>query len=147
MYDLYPIFMYIHISSHMILSSLSFIHICNNLLLQFTAVNLSVAISAVRDNMGLFLVGLCVSGVGFVWLSIHVCACTIAHKTFGNWTLVFTIFSYYWVTQVLSNVVSVATTGIIGRWFLIGEKTGTLNTGAKVRVYRHNEIYALFLEG
>ena len=102
--------------------------------MQFTAINLSVAVNAVRDNIGLFLVALCVSGVGFVWLSIHVCACTVAHASFGNWSLVFTIFSYYWVLQVLSNVVSVATTGIIGRWFLIGEKTASLNTGTKVRV-------------
>ena len=99
---------------------------------QFTAVNLSVAIAAVRDNMGLFLAALIFAAVGFIWLVIAVTAAVSAHKLYGNWTVLVSVFSYYWTHQVLTNCLTVATAGIIGRWFVIGEKTPTFTTGLKV---------------
>ena len=44
------------------------------------------------------------------------------------------MFSYYWASQVITNVMSVATAGVIGRWVVLGEETPTFSTGVKVSV-------------
>ena len=99
---------------------------------QFTAVNLSVAISSIRENMGLILAALQVCGIGCLWILIAAIACINAYKKFSPWTLLYFVFSYYWTQQVLSNVVSVATAGNIGRWFVMGESVPDLNSGLRV---------------
>ena len=85
--------------------------------------------------MGLVLAALQVCGIGFLWVLIAAIACVNAYKTYGPWTLLYFIFSFYWIQQVLSNVVSVATAGKIGRWFVLGESTPDLNTGLQVSVF------------
>jgi len=104
--------------------------------ISFTAFNLSIAIAAVRDNMGLFVAALGVAAIGFVWLIITVTAGVSTHRMYGNWTIVYVIFSYHWTHQVLTNVLSVATAGIIGRWFVIGDETPTFTTGLKEMLTR-----------
>ena len=103
-------------------------------ILQFTAANLSVAITAVRDNMGLFVGALVVAIIGFVPLFICVVAGINGHRVYGNWTVLYSMFSYYWASQVITNVMSVATAGVIGRWVVLGEETPTFSTGVKVSV-------------
>lgn len=110
---------------------------------KFTAVNLSVAISSIRENMGLVLAALQVCGIGCIWLLIAACACVNAYKTYGKWTILYFVFSYYWTQQVLTSVVSVATAGNIGRWFVMGESCPDLNTGLKVSAV----FNVLFLHG
>ncbi len=100
---------------------------------KFTAINLSLAISSIRENMGLILAALQVCGIGFLWVLIVAIACVNAYKMYNSWTILFFIFSFYWTQQVLSNVVSVATAGNIGRWFVMGESTPDLNSGLRVR--------------
>lgn len=86
--------------------------------------------------MGLLLAVLSVAGVGFCYLIIAITSGTFAYKSHGNWTLVYSIFSYYWTHQVLTNVLSVTTAGIIGRWFVIGECTPTFTDGLKEMLNR-----------
>lgn len=104
--------------------------------LQFTALNLSTAITAIRDNMGLIIAAFAIAGVAFIWLTVAVIGGVHAHRAFGNWALVYSIFSYYWTHQVFTNIVSVVTAGIIGRWFVIGEETPTFSTGLKEMLTR-----------
>lgn len=82
--------------------------------------------------MGLFLAGLLAAACSFAWLIISITAAINAHKRWGWWTTAYIIFSYYWTHQVLTNVVSVTTAGIIGRWFVLGECTRNFTTGLKV---------------
>ncbi len=94
-----------------------------------------MAISAVRENMGLFLAALCVSAIGFLWLLLALCGDVHAYKTWGWYTLLYSLFSYYWVLQVMTNVVGVVTAGIIGRWFVMGECTPRFTAGLRVSAY------------
>lgn len=102
---------------------------------QFTAINLSVAISSIRENMGLILAALQVCGIGCLWVLIASIACVYAYKTYGSWSLLYFIVSFYWTQQVLSNMVSVATAGNIGRWFVMGESSPDMNTGLRVSLF------------
>lgn len=103
----------------------------------FTAINLSVAIAALRDNMGLFLGASLVALIGFVWMGVLVTAGLNAYTKYGFWkTVPFALFSYYWTLQVLTNVLAVATAGIIGRWSVIGEKTPTFSRGMQEALTR-----------
>lgn len=108
----------------------------------FTTIHLSVAITAVRDNMGLFLAALLTVVVGYVWMGILAIASVGAHKYYGNWTVAVSIFSYYWTHQVLTNVLAVATAGTIGRWFVIGEKTPSFTRGLK-EIFGRARTYSL----
>jgi len=104
--------------------------------LSFTSVNLSVAVAAVRNNMGLVTASLGIAAVGFAWLFVAVIAGVNAYQNYGRWTLAYALFSYCWTHQVLTNVLTVATSGIIGRWFVIGEETPSLTTGLKETLTR-----------
>jgi len=98
---------------------------------KFTAINLSLAISTIRENIGLILAALKVCG--FFWVLIVTIVCGNAYKMYNLWTLLFFVFLFYLIQKVLSNVVSVATAGNIGRWFVMGESTLDLNSGLWVR--------------
>ena len=82
--------------------------------------------------MGISLAALHVAVIGFIWLNIATIAAVSAYRTFGKWTLLYTLFSYYWTQQVLSNTMSVVTAGIIGRWSVFGECTRNLSIVLKV---------------
>lgn len=95
--------------------------------------------------MGLFVGALLVAAIGFIPLIIIAMAGVEARKAHGGWTLIYTIFSFYWTNQVLSNIMSVATAGIIGRWLVIGEKTPGFSEGIKVSILQKGHDKCLFL--
>ena len=87
----------------------------------FAAANLSSALSAVHMNMGLTTVAYALTLVAFGWTILWVLSLGEA-ATGGNPNagIVFLLLvSYYWVHQVLSNIVHVTTAGTIGTWWFV----------------------------
>ncbi|KAL7535905.1 hypothetical protein ACHAWF_005309 [Thalassiosira exigua] len=112
---------------------------------QFTAVNISGAISAIRTNMGLFVSSLLIAGIGLGWFIVATIAGISAHRKYGWWTILYSLFSYYWTLQVLVNIASVATAGVVGRWIVAGQDTRVFNramveTLNKTRTYGFGSI-------
>ncbi|KAL7554219.1 hypothetical protein ACHAWF_018006 [Thalassiosira exigua] len=102
----------------------------------FTSVNLSLAIAAVRANMGLFPGNVCAIACGYVWAVVALVAAASGHRVVGNWALVYSLFSYYWTQQVLTNFVAAMTAGVVGRWCVAGEHTPTYRAGMREVVAR-----------
>ena len=46
-----------------------------------------------------------------------------ARNLYGDWTLAFSLFSYYWTHQVFTNIMAVATAGTVGSWFVFRKET------------------------
>jgi hypothetical protein len=83
----------------------------------FAAANLRVALTAVRENLGLVVVSYVFLAIAFgwsMWWSVTV-GSTIS--SVGSGVLFFFLLSYYWVHQVLQNTMHVTTAGVVGTWW------------------------------
>lgn len=72
-----------------------------------------------------------VSVVGIAVMVIGTIAGANGSSVHGWFATLYSFWSYYWVSQVLCNIVAVTTSGIIGRWLLIGEITSTMTGGLR----------------
>ena len=80
----------------------------------FAAANLKTALSAVKSNLGLFLVALVVSGVAMGWSVLWFLGFGTALQTDSLVVVFFLFLSYYWTHEVLRNTIHVTTAVSVG---------------------------------
>jgi len=87
----------------------------------YTAANLTTALTAVQANLGLILVAYKFLAVAFAWSLLWFAGVgQILSAEEVNLAVFFVLMlSFYWVHQVLTNLVHVTTAGTIGTWWFV----------------------------
>lgn len=91
----------------------------------FAAANLTTALTAVRSNLGIAIVAYLFTAVAFGWTVFWMLGLgnTLSSQ---NMVVVFLLFvSYYWVHQVLQNLIHVTTAGVVGTWWFVPDEAST----------------------
>lgn len=86
-----------------------------------TALIVETVCSITRQYSATFFVALVALGVQFafsVWWAAGVLGLSTEGGTAGN-LVFFLVFSYYWTSQVISNVVHVTISGLVGSWYFL----------------------------
>lgn len=85
----------------------------------FAAVNLKVALTGVKANLGLTFVAFIFMALAFGWTMFWFLG--IGNALNGSsLAIAFSLFlSYYWTHQVLQNTMHVTTAGVIGTWWFV----------------------------
>mmetsp|Transcript_6907 Transcript_6907/g.15765 ORF Transcript_6907/g.15765 Transcript_6907/m.15765 type:complete len:472 (+) Transcript_6907:195-1610(+) len=77
----------------------------------------STAVMVIDSNNGLFIVALILQIVAIVWSIVWLIACTWAKDSI-HFSMIFVfLISYFWVEQVLKNIIHVIVAGFIGAWW------------------------------
>ena len=91
----------------------------------FAAANLNTALSAVKSNMGLAGVAYFFLFVAFGWSIWWSVAAGGAMDGVGSGIVFLFLVSYYWVHQVLQNMVHVTVAGVIGTWWFVPDEASS----------------------
>jgi hypothetical protein len=83
----------------------------------FAAANLNTALTAVKENMGLTFIAIVMLVVALIWSVFWFMGLGQALSTSNNAVVFLLLVSYYWVHQVLSNVVHVTSAGTVATWW------------------------------
>jgi hypothetical protein len=94
-------------------------------ILQFAAANLRTALSGVKANLGLVVIAYLFLAIAFVWSVVWSVTAGASLSSVGGGALFFFLLSFYWVHQVLQNVVHVTTAGVIGTWWFVPEEASS----------------------
>jgi hypothetical protein len=91
----------------------------------FAAANLRTALTAVRANLGVVVLAYLMLALAFGWTILWFLGVGSSLQA-SNLTVVFLLFvSYYWVHEVLQNVMQVTTAGVIGSWWFVTEEANS----------------------
>jgi Plasma-membrane choline transporter len=90
---------------------------CLKLRIPFAAANLSTALSAVQSNMGLTFVALIMLVLALVWSLLWFVGLGGAVSSSNGGIVFLLLVSYYWVHQVLTNIVHVTSAGTVATWW------------------------------
>jgi hypothetical protein len=90
----------------------------------FAAANLTTALSAVQSNKGLYVVAYGITAVSAGWSTLWFIGLGNALAASNGGILFLLFLSYYWTTQVLSNIVHVTTAGVVGTWWFVPFEAG-----------------------
>jgi hypothetical protein len=85
--------------------------------ISFASANLATALTALRDNMGLFTMAYCVLLLAFAWGTFWAISAAGAMVAISPYILFLFVPSYFWVDKVLKNIVHVTSAGVIGSWW------------------------------
>jgi Plasma-membrane choline transporter len=59
-----------------------------------------------------------VSGLAFVWTALFIMGASEALDSQSTVIIFLLFLSYYWVQQVLQNIMHVTTAGVVGTWYV-----------------------------
>lgn len=91
----------------------------------FAASNLRTALTAVKANMGLSMVAYAMLFVACGWSVFWVIGLSSAMVSMGQGIIFLFLVSFYWVHQVLTNLVHVTTAGTVGTWWIIPDEASS----------------------
>jgi len=90
----------------------------------FAAANLTTALTAIRENLGIAVLAYFFLGLAIVWTLWWSVITSGMMNAYGNGVAFLFLVSYYWTHKVLENTVHVTTSGVVGTWwFAPGEAT------------------------
>lgn len=91
----------------------------------FAAANLRTALTAVKANLGLIVLAYLMLALAFGWTILWFLGIGEGLQS-NTLFVVFLLFvSYYWVHEVLQNVMQVTTAGVIGTWWFVTEEANS----------------------
>jgi hypothetical protein len=91
----------------------------------FAAANLNTALTAVKANMGLTVVAYSMMTIAFAWTMFWFVGLGDAATNSNAPVLFLLLVSYYWVHQVLQNVIHVTVAGTIGTWWFVPDEASS----------------------
>lgn len=85
----------------------------------FAAANLCTALTAVQSNMGLTFIAVIMLLLAMVWSLLWFSGLGDAVSTSNGGVIFLLLVSYFWVHQVLTNIVHVTTAGTVATWWYV----------------------------
>lgn len=92
----------------------------------FATANFTTALTAIKANLGIFIVAYFISFLGFCWVMWWFFAVEEMVDGYGVGILVLGFLSLFWTQQVLKNTVHVTTVGVIATWWFAPQEASPM---------------------
>eukprot|EP01133_Synstelium_polycarpum_P011478 gene11478-13381_t len=96
--------------------------------IDFTAALLTSTIELIERFPAALRVGFFSMGVNFLWLLFWAAVCSRVLQVFSDGALyffmIFVVFSFYWVANVIKNVVHTTVSGLYASWYFLDQSVG-----------------------
>lgn len=108
----------------------------------FAAANLNTALTAVKENMGLWFAALLVLTFALVWSVWWAVVSGGMMSNYGSEIVFLFLVSYFWVHQVLQNTLHVVSAGVIGTWWFAPEECSSCCSTALTDSFKRATTYS-----
>lgn len=86
--------------------------------LPFAASSFYTAVSVIKSNIALYKTAFILQLAAVAWSIVWTVACTWAISAAGIWVGLVFLVSYFWVEEVLKNIMHVSAARLVGAWWL-----------------------------